>query len=273
MILLTAFTFGVFGLIVGSFLNVLVLRQGTGAGLGGRSACMSCGMQLRFYHLVPVFSWLFLRGRCAGCGSRISIQYPLVEATTGFVFAVVGSTMLPIIPELVALVAFALLIAISAYDLKHTIIPDQWSYAFAPLSLLFSFLVVPPQSITEWLILIASGPAVALPLWALWFLSRGRAMGLGDVKLAVGMGWLLGPYWGLVAVFGGFMIGAIIALTILIPLPYLRRMIALHSFSLGAAQRGFTMKSEVPFGPFLACSCFLIWYAHYALALTPLVLR
>jgi prepilin signal peptidase PulO-like enzyme (type II secretory pathway) len=267
-----ALIFGIFGLIVGSFLNVVILRYGTGGGLGGRSACMSCGMQLHSYHLIPVFSWLALRGRCSGCGTRISIQYPLVEAVTAIVFATVGSTLLPLLPQLLALLAFSFLIALSAYDLKHTIIPDQWSYAFAAFSLAFSIATLMPHGFSDWGMLIASGPAVALPIWALWFVSKGRAMGFGDVKLAVGIGWLLGPYWGIVTLFLGFIIGAIISVCILLPLPYLRRAFALHRFSLGEHSEGFTMKSEVPFGPFLACSCFLIWYAHFALALAPLVL-
>ena len=270
---LTLIMFGVFGLIVGSFLNVVIQRFGAGISLGGRSACDFCGMQLRWYHLIPVFSWIALRGRCAGCGSRLSIQYPLVELLTGIVFALVGSSGLPFISEGVALVAFSLLIAISVYDLHHTIIPDKWSYSFAALALLFSITLSGGATLPEWALLIAAGPAVALPLWALWFVSKGRAMGLGDVKLAIGMGWLLGPYWGLVSVFGGFMIGAVISVFVLLPLPYLVRMITLHRFPYAAARAGFTMKSEVPFGPFLACSCFLIWYVHYALALSPLMLN
>lgn len=267
-----AIVFGIFGLIVGSFLNVCIQRFGTGVSLGGRSSCDFCGMQLRWYHLVPVFSWIILRGRCAGCGSRLSIQYPLVELLTGGVFAVVGSTDLALTLQVIALIAFAFLIAISVYDMRHTIIPDAWVYSFSVAALLFSAISSFPMDLIGWGILLLSGPVVALPLWALWFVSGGRAMGLGDVKLAVGMGWLLGPYWGMVALFGGFMLGAVVSVCILIPLPYVLRALALHRFPYATSPAGFTMKSEVPFGPFLTCSCFLIWYAHYVLALAPLVL-
>jgi Bacterial Peptidase A24 N-terminal domain len=86
--LLGMFTFGMFGLIVGSFFNVVIIR-GTGA-LIGRSACMSCGKTLAWYDMVPVVSWFLLRGRCRTCGSALSIQYPLVEGATAILFALVG---------------------------------------------------------------------------------------------------------------------------------------------------------------------------------------
>lgn len=261
--------YGILGLIVGSFLNVLTQRMGTGVNLGGRSACDACGKQLRWYHLIPVVSWIVLRGRCGFCGTRLSVQYPLVELLTGGVFAIVGSIGLPLIPLVFALSGFSLLIAISVYDIHHTIIPDGWSYAFGAFALLFSFSLLPPGSSIEWVILLLSGPAIAFPLWALWFVSRGTWMGLGDAKLALGIGWLLGPYWGLMALLGGFIIGAVVSVVILLPLPYMLRTLALHSTYFGALPRGFTMKSEVPFGPFLACSCFLIWYARYALGYIP----
>src|SRR4051812_42460706 len=85
-----SFVFGIFGLIIGSFLNVLILRHGERS-LGGRSACMSCGRTLKWFDLIPVFSWLALLGRCRTCKKKISVQYPIVEATTAILFAAVGS--------------------------------------------------------------------------------------------------------------------------------------------------------------------------------------
>lgn len=91
--LLVSLASGTLGLCVGSFLNVLILRQGRRA-LSGRSACTSCGGPLAWYDMVPVASWIMLRGRCRACGGSISIQYPLVEAATGILFGLVGSWLL-----------------------------------------------------------------------------------------------------------------------------------------------------------------------------------
>ena len=81
--------FGILGLCVGSFLNVIILRRGKRS-LSWRSECMSCAKTLAWYDLIPIASWVILRGRCRACGSSISIQYPLVEAATAILFAVFG---------------------------------------------------------------------------------------------------------------------------------------------------------------------------------------
>src|ERR1700685_1252022 len=87
---LTALFFALFGAIIGSFLNVVVLRHGVKT-LFGRSACASCGHELEAVDLVPIISWLVLRARCRFCGSKISVQCPLVEATTAILFGFVGA--------------------------------------------------------------------------------------------------------------------------------------------------------------------------------------
>jgi leader peptidase (prepilin peptidase)/N-methyltransferase len=257
-----AILFGLFGLIVGSFLNVVILRFGEKS-IGGRSECPSCHRQLHWYDMVPVLSWVFLRGRCRSCHMRISIQYPLVEAITGGLFALVGGVALPMVSTVFALVIVALLVCISVYDLYHTIIPDQWVWPFSFLALAFMVSIAPPTTLPAVALTLAAGVYAALPLFALWFVSRGRWMGFGDVKLALGIGWLLGPTFGVVAVFFAFVIGAVISLGILLPLPYYRR--AFARFTPTAASKksaeGFTMKSEVPFGPFLILSCLSIWFA------------
>src|SRR3989344_3013018 len=240
--------FGLFGLIVGSFLNVVILRFGEKSILG-RSACPHCGAQLRALDMVPVLSWLFLRGRCRYCGGRISAQYPLVEATTGLLFAGIGGAAMPLISTLLALPIAALLICIFTYDLRHKLIPDIWVWAFCLLALAYSL------AADSWqLEAILSGPIAALPILFLWYLSRpftgaaGQWMGFGDVKLALGIGWLLGFPLGFISIFLAFIIGAIISVCILLPLPYLMRACGIRTNE-GAG--GYTMRSEVPFGPFL----------------------
>ncbi|KKW19939.1 MAG: Type 4 prepilin-like protein leader peptide-processing enzyme [Parcubacteria group bacterium GW2011_GWA2_51_10] len=256
---MTPALFALFGLIVGSFLNVLILRNGVET-LRGRSACLSCGRKIAWYDLVPVVSWIYLRGRCRFCGSRISLQYPLVELLTGILFGLVGLSSLVLFEKLISLPILALLVAIFVYDMKHKIIPDPWVWTFNLLAFLFSLLT------TNYLLLtIFSGPITALPLFLLWLVSRGTWMGFGDVKLALGMGWLLGSFYGLYAIFFAFVLGAVISVPLVffssqlwkrsIPYHFLHRFITVKS------AKGYTMKSEVPFGPFLVSSTIMVWFA------------
>jgi leader peptidase (prepilin peptidase)/N-methyltransferase len=267
---MTVFFFGGLGLIIGSFLNVVIAREGSEENIGGRSHCATCRHELAALDLVPVLSWLALRARCRYCGSRISLQYPLVELLTALLFLGIGLSPLHILLKILGLVIVSLAICIAVYDLKYMLMPDMWNYAFAGAALLYGVLAAPDVS-ALWYVLFA-GPLCAFPLWALWYFSGGRWMGLGDVKFALGIGWLLGPLYGFVALLFAFVIGAVVSVCILLPLG------ALISY---AQQRGitllsrtpvrFTMKSEVPFGPFLVVSCITIWYVHvYGIAL-PLI--
>ena len=251
-----ALVFGLLGLIVGSFLNVVILRFGERS-LAGRSACVHCGKQLRGFDMVPVASWLVLRGRCRSCRARISIQYPLVEAATGMLFAGIGAAALPPAPTALALAMVALLVCIFVYDLYHTIIPDLWVYSFVALAFLSQFAMSLPLDFS-WTLFLFAGPIAALPLFALWGMSRGAWMGFGDVKLALGIGWLLGFPYGLIAIFLGFLIGAVVSVGILLPLPHIIRFFGITNLEGRGAP--LTMKSEVPFGPFLITSCLLIWF-------------
>src|SRR5574343_2050011 len=110
----------VFGAIVGSFLNVVSLRFNTGVGLGGRSKCMSCGTGLTWKELVPIFSFLFQRGACKKCKSKISWQYPLVEFVAGVIFVLIFIIFPPTsyvagLQTLLYIIATCLLLVISVY--------------------------------------------------------------------------------------------------------------------------------------------------------------
>jgi len=258
----TAAVFGVFGLIVGSFLNVLILRWGTRS-LTGRSACMSCRRTIAWYDLVPVFSWIQLGGRCRSCGTRISLQYPLVEAGTGLLFFIIGFAPLPLYMHLFALPIAAVLLAIAVYDLKHTLIPDAWAYFFAALSLVAAVTSIPlADAVYGVFSVFIAGPAVAAPLFAFWFFSKGAWMGFGDVKLALGMGWLLGMGDGLFALFFAFILGALVSVPLLFFSSPLWHSVQQAITPNRTSQRlifGFTMKSEIPFGPFLIASTLIVW--------------
>lgn len=258
---MNAILFGLFGLIVGSFLNVLVLRNGVRA-TTGRSACMSCAREIPWFDLIPVLSWAWLRGRCRFCHGKISAQYPLVELLTALLFALVGASPLPILLRLLALPVMAILVAISAYDIRHTIIPDAWVWTFNGLAL-FSATLGTGDNLESIALQFLAGPFSALPLFLLWYASGGRWMGLGDAKLAIGIGWLLGPFYGITAVFFAFILGTAVT----VPLIFFSsrawkniqgRFTQHHSWHMSGA--GFTMQSEVPLGPFLIASCLFYWF-------------
>jgi leader peptidase (prepilin peptidase)/N-methyltransferase len=255
------------GLIVGSFLNVLVFRHRTGLSLGGRSRCRACGKILRWFELLPVVSFVFQRGKCRGCGARISRQYPAVEIATGVLFALgywriasdagVGFSDFPPIAALTALALFfaeaGLLVAIVAYDLRHRIIPDAFVYPLAGAGLLQATLALAQTGVAGAFPIAArlfAGPALFLPFFLIWLLSRGRAMGFGDAKLALAIGWARGFSAGAAAFALSFWIGAAVSVGALL---VERAFAALRPRgALRRAGGGLTMKSEIPFAPFLA---------------------
>lgn len=239
MSLAVGVAFSAFGLIIGSFLNVLVLRRSVRSAAKGRSACLSCDKKLRWYELVPVASWIAQNGRCRTCGGRISIQYPLVEIVTAIVFGILAGAISDPLALFIALLAASLMILIATYDILHTIIPNEWVYTFAAAALSLSL-----YNGGDFLTLVIAGPIAAAPLFGLWLVSRGTWMGFGDVKLTLGQGWLLGIFSGIYALFLAFVVGAVVGVCILIP------------------QRHYNMKSEVPFGPFLVFATFVVWIMH-----------
>jgi leader peptidase (prepilin peptidase) / N-methyltransferase len=221
---------GLAGLIVGSFLNVVVHRLPRGESLvHPGSRCPSCGTPIKPYDNVPVLSWLALRGRCRRCGARISARYPLVEATTGILFAAVVVAKGPDREVWLGLLFVAVLIPVALIDLEHRIIPNR---------------IVLPAAVAGAAILAATQPA-QLPAHAIAAVAAGgflllaalaypRGMGMGDVKLAALMGLFLGPAVApamLVALLAGTLAGILVM-----------------------ARKGVRegRKTAVPFGPFLA---------------------
>ncbi|MAZ67607.1 hypothetical protein CL652_02455 [bacterium] len=254
---LELFIVSVLGLIIGSFLNVYILRLNTGRSATGRSGCMSCGERLDWRDLVPVFSFFVLRGRCTSCGSRISNQYWIVELTTAVVFVLVWLQGFSLLHTIFAFILLSLLIIIAVYDVKHTIIPNTVVYTFIALALIsnVSFFDIANFSELSLPILLAvfSGAMVALPLFVLWGVSRGTWMGFGDVKLTFGFGVMIGIYDGLMAVMLGFILGAIIGVTLLHAPKVIRRL------PLSPTSSRFTIGSEIPFAPFLILGFLLVF--------------
>lgn len=256
--IITGILYFVFGIIIGSFLNVIILRYNTGQMLFGRSGCFSCGKELSWYELIPIVSFVFQLGRCRNCKSKISWQYPAVEAFTGIVFLGIflkfsnllfTSPKYLILLSLYFMVVFSILIIIFVYDIRHKIIPDNLVYTFVVLSLGSIFFNISTFQLSIPTILSTfSGPILFTPFFLLWFLSKGRWMGLGDGKLAIGIGWFLGLYAGINSLLISFWSGALIGLFIVL-------ISALYSRG-----KGITIKSEIPFGPFLILGLLAVFF-------------
>ena len=186
------FTF-IFGVIIGSFLNVYIYRLHTGKSLSGSSHCLSCGTSLKAYELVPLFSYLFLRGKCRTCRSLIPSRYFLVEISTGLLFVLAVLTTSDIFLVLLAWFLVAVLIVIFVYDLYHMIIPDEMVLTLMAVAFLHEFYwLILGSSVTEFAFNILASLAGALFFFLLWHMSEGRWIGFGDVKLVLTLGILVG---------------------------------------------------------------------------------
>lgn len=250
------FTF-IFGVIIGSFLNVYIYRLHTGRSLSGSSHCLSCGTRLKAYELVPLFSYLFLRGKCRTCQSIIPSRYFLVEGFTGLLFVFVVLTAGDVFTLLLFWFLMAVLVVIFVYDLYHMIIPDEMVFALMAIAFLHEFYgLITGVSVAEFTFNILAALIGSLFLFLLWHMSEGRWIGFGDVKLALPLGILVG-YAGVFSMLVlSFWIGAIIGL-LLLAWQYLQKRGKPH---LRFLTRELTIKSAVPFAPFLISGFLAVFF-------------
>lgn len=240
------------GSVAGSFVSAWLHRLRTGASVAvGRSACPSCGHQLAWYDLLPLASWLMLRGRCRYCSQRISWQYPALELTLALLFALapVGAGGVAVA---VYLAASLLLVAAATYDARWMELPDSISWLLLAIGVLR--LVGDSLGTGEWGSVLLNGivgAAVAGGFFGLqYLLSRGRWIGSGDVILGVAAGLLVGWPGSLLALVVAYVVGGVVAT----PLLAMKR-------------RGWS--SAVAFGPFIALGT---WVAlRYGQPLTQLL--
>ncbi len=231
------FSIFIFGAVVGSFLNVVILRLNTGQSIvSGRSKCFSCAKKLRWYELLPVISFIFLRGKCSACRANISWQYPAVEIVTGLIFLQIFNefSFYFLLSTFYFLLVFSVLIIIAVYDYRHQIIPNLFVWIFNILAFLKLFENWPLKIENFDFNGLLSGFMLFAFFALLWGVSRGRWMGFGDAKLALGIGWLLGITNGISAVTLAFWIGAIIGVLLI----YLNK-------------NKYGLKSNIAFGPFM----------------------
>lgn len=247
-----------FGLVIGSFLNVVILRTKRGTSpMRGRSACEKCERKLSAGDLIPILSFLVLRGKCRSCSVPLTLQYPLVEAGTGILFAIAYTNTFPsgvigasvtasAAINLISLWVFlAVLIVLFVYDLRWFLVPMNivvpaivFVYLFnsiyhsSSISCLNAFT---PSCVLQisWIQYALAALIGGFFFYAQYIVSRGAWVGEGDIYLGLLIGAMVGYPMVLVALFIAYMIGAAISVLLLTIFRY-------------------TMKSAVPFGPFLA---------------------
>ena len=211
----------VFGLLFGSFLNVCILRIPAGESVvTGPSHCPKCDRRLRFYELFPVFSWLAQRGRCRGCGDKISAQYPLVEAANAALWvaaAVLCGTDFELPYDCALLVlrcaVLSALFGLSVIDARTGEIPFGFN-AFIGICAVLRFVAAAVLAEgfglgTELLLYGIGGVAVSVPLGVIYVVSGGRALGGGDIKLLAAVGLFLGWRLVLFGFFAACLIGSV----------------------------------------------------------------
>lgn len=192
-----------FGVAVGSFLNVCILRIPMGESVvTGPSHCTSCGKRLKWYELIPLFSFLALRGRCSNCKVRISAQYPLVEALNGLLWLVAFYALGFTLQAAIACLLVSVLIVVSFIDARTREIPFGTAIFILVLGVAATLL-----DLSNWLTHIIGFFAISLPLLLVFVISHEKGIGGGDINLMAACGLLLG--WKLIVL--GFFLGCLLA--------------------------------------------------------------
>jgi leader peptidase (prepilin peptidase)/N-methyltransferase len=220
-----------FGLLFGSFLNVLIFRIPKDESVVfPASHCPKCNNNLKFYHNIPVFSWLFLGGKCAYCKDKISIQYPIVELITALIFAVSYIRVGDFAHSIVVGLVFALLLGLSIIDFRYKEVPDSLNLGALTLAIFSSSLIL-----TNFVNALLFAGGFALLRFYVSFAIKKEALGEADIMIAATIGAMVGIKMGLFTIF----LSAIIALPIFIIIK--------------------EKDYEVPFIPFLAIALFIVY--------------
>lgn len=238
-------TFGfvvVIGLVFGSFLNVLIARIPKDENVAfPASHCPKCKTPLKLYHNIPLFSWLFLRGKCSFCKEKISIQYPLVELFTGLIFAAVYLKIGLSYMSLMIVLSFSFLLALSVIDLYIKMVPDSLNL-LAMTAAMMAAMSLQGFVLNFQNTLLFVGGFALLRFYLSYFMKR-EALGEGDLMVAGTMGAMVGIQLGLMAIF----VSALLALPVML------------------VMRNETDESKmVPYVPFLALALFLVYIFDFA---------
>jgi len=233
----------IFGMVVGSFLNVCICRMPKDESIvSPPSHCPYCNYQIRWYDNIPVISYLLLRGRCRGCGSGISLQYPLVELLNGIIALLLFLRFGPTLAFAVLFVFCSALVVITFIDIEHQIIPDEISLSGIVIGFVMSFFLQGHHWLNSLLGILLGGGSLLLVAYGYQWLTGKEGMGGGDIKLLAMMGAFLGwksiPFIILVS----SLVGSVVGISIML------------------LQKK-DSKLAIPFGPYLAFAA--IFYIFY----------
>ncbi|HCP15481.1 MAG TPA: prepilin peptidase [Peptococcaceae bacterium] len=225
------------GLLVGSFLNVCIYRIPRRESIAfPPSHCTACGTSLKPLDLVPLFSYLFLRGKCRYCGDKISPRYFIIESVHGLGWLGIALNFGTTLHALAGMMLFSMTLVISAIDLEHGIIPDGLSVLLLGTGIVYHFLSMDIGLINRLL-----GMAVGFGLLFLLAVISKGGMGGGDIKLCAGIGFWLGFPGFLYALMAASIIGSIVSIALM-----------------ALKRKG--IKETIPFGPFLMIGFLLIYF-------------
>jgi len=233
----------VLGLIVGSFSNVCIYRIPRNESvIYPASHCPKCRTKIKPIDNIPLLSYILLKGRCRNCGSKISIQYPVVEFLTGLIYLIVYLIYGLSIQTLVYIILSSALIIIAFIDLQEQIIPDIISLPGIVIGLILSFIVPYMSFINSALGALVGGGIILIIAWVGSIIFKKEAMGGGDVKLAAMIGAFLGWRYTIISLFLGFFIGALVGIILIL-------------------SKIKSKEDMVPFGPFIVLGSIitLLW--------------
>jgi prepilin signal peptidase PulO-like enzyme (type II secretory pathway) len=238
----------IFGCLIGSFLNVVILRLPVEKNLtSDRSVCPKCGTQIRWYHNIPIFSFIFLKGKCGFCREPISWRYPLVELLTGFV----SYLLFPSYVNLEAIGMYVYFFAIACVFICHFFIDLDHQLLLDRLNLYLLVLILPYAVFRfHWMYWAAGGVlGFGVPLFVTWLFYKIRGqvgLGGGDIKLFGILGLMLGPPGIFFTIFLSCLVGSVIGVILI-------------------ATKKISKTKPLPFGPsILLVASFQIFFPHYA---------
>lgn len=203
-----------FGAVIGSFLNVVILRHLSGESISGRSHCVHCDHTLSWYELIPILSFVIQAGRCRNCGRKVSLQYPIVELCSGMAAVL-------LFPNILGFVIFSVLLVLFVIDLYSYLLPDFFVVLLSVVVFLTGTVSLPGMIV---------GSGFLLFLWAI---TSGQGIGFGDVKVMIPIGLLFGLADTILVLALAFVLGGSVGAYLLLT-------------------KKATRKTAIPFGPYLA---------------------
>ncbi len=244
----------IFGMCIGSFLNVCIYRLPASKSIANppRSICPNCNSHIRFYDNIPVLSYIWLKGRCRNCDAPISFRYPLVEVMSGIVAVAMLFKFGLSLESLVYFVFISSLLVITFIDLDHKIIPDVISLPGIPIGLVASFALPTITLKASALGLLIGGGSLWFVAWAYNLIAHRDGMGGGDIKLLAMIGTIIGWKGVIFTIFASSVMGSCVGITMMLI-------------------KGKNMKFAIPFGPFLSIGAiayvffgaqFIAWYLN-----------